>query len=328
MLSGVAYHATYAFIPDVGPWFPVQAVSTASGFSTLAGMVHAVRMPVFFALSGFFAALLLAKRPQTFLKDRARRLLVPFIVGVPLSMAADVLIRRASLAQGTMHPAFVDQGEWLLRPLHLWFLELLFLFCAAAVVLRRLKWSVPLPRVPEVSLLWALVTFGAASLLGPAEPARSLVPSLASVLAYAPFFAFGWSVFGADATALRTRAVPYLALALLLCGFVFTQPLQWTTTGHALEALAAWLMVLGVMGWGVSAPSASKPGFVVESAYWVYLVHHPLVQLGQVLVARQSWPAFVSYSVVVAATLALSFGTFLLVRRTPLGPWLGASRTR
>ena len=50
-------------------------------------------------------------------------------------------------------------------------------------------------------------------------------------------------------------------------------------------------------------------------------------QRGQVLVAKQSWPAWVGYLVVVASAFVISFGTFFfIVRRTALAPWLGAKR--
>lgn len=331
MLLGLVYHSTYAFMPDVGPWFPVQAEATWSGFSIIAGVIHAVRMPVFFTLSGFFAALVLQRRGDGFLKDRAKRLLVPFFVALPISFVADVFIRRASLAQGTMNPDFAGQGEWLFRPLHLWFLENLFVFCLCGWLLSKTKLTVRLDgalRVPEVLVLSSVLTAASVLLFGEPQPAFSFVPSLSSVVFFAPFFAFGWLLHQSQhATGVLQRRGWWMSLAsLALCLFVFSRPLQWQWQGQVLAAVAAWLMVLGVIGPALR-PGSRPPGVLVQSAYWVYLVHHPLVQGGQVLVAKQPWPAWVGYLVVVGGAFLISFGTFFfIVRRTPLAPWLGARR--
>ncbi|MBL8934425.1 MAG: acyltransferase family protein, partial [Archangium sp.] len=275
MLLGLVYHSTYAFMPDVGPWFPVQAEATWSGFSLVAGVIHAVRMPVFFTLSGFFAALVLQRRGDGFLKDRAKRLLVPFFVALPISIVTDVLIRRASLAQGTMHHAFAGQGEWLFRPLHLWFLEYLFLFCLGGWLLSKTRLVVRLDsalRVPEVLVLASGLTAASVLMFGEPQPAFSFVPSSNSVGYFAPFFAFGWLLHQSHhATAVLQRRGWWLAVAsLALCLFVFSRPLQWQWQGQVLAAVAAWSMVLGVIGPALR-PGSKPPGVLVQSAYWVYL---------------------------------------------------------
>ncbi|MDX2013201.1 MAG: acyltransferase family protein [Myxococcaceae bacterium] len=331
MLLGVVYHATYAFIPDVGPWFPVQARATSTVFVAVAGVIHAVRMPVFFALSGFFAALVLDKRGAGFLGDRFRRLMVPFFVATPLSVMADTAIRRLALREGVMDARYDVQGDWVLRPLHLWFLEYLFLFCLAAWLLSKTRLTARLDglfaRAPEVLVAGGLLTFGAQHFVGEPQPAFSFAPQVASLLAFGPFFALGWALHRARTStdALTRRAWPMVLAALVTCLVVFTRPLQWQPPGQALAAVAAWLMTLGVMGLALR-PGSRSPGLLVQSAYWVYLVHHPLVQLGQVLVARREWPVWLSYGAVVLGTFAVSFGSYaLVVRHTPLAGWLGSA---
>ena len=331
MLLGVAYHATYAFVPDIGRWFPVQADATWSGFSVVAAVLHAVRMPVFFTLSGFFAALVMERRGAAFLRDRFKRLMVPFFVALPVTVVADVFLRRASLAQHTMDAAYAGQGEWLFRPLHLWFLEYLFVFCVLAWLLDATRVTVRLHAVlktPEVLLLGSAATAASVLVFGEPQPAFSFMPSLSAVTYFAPFFGLGWALYRSrDATTVLQRRGWWMAPAsFALCLVVFTRPLQWQPMGQVLAAVAAWLMVLGVMG-PAMRPGARPPGALVQSAYWVYLVHHPLVFLGQVLVAKQAWPAWVAYGVVVLGVFLVSFGSFMLVVRfTPVAPWVGAKR--
>jgi glucans biosynthesis protein C len=333
MLLGVAYHATYAFMPDIGRWYPVQADATWNGFAVIAAVLHAVRMPVFFAVSGFFARLVLDKRGRGFLADRFQRLVVPFLVAVPLSVVSDVAIRRLSAARGVLNPGYPGQAEVLWRPLHLWFLEYAFLFCVVAWVLRGLsaqRWFDALVKVPEAMLLGSLATAATVHVFKEPQPAFSFLPQPGAVLYFGLFFGFGFGLYGAgDATLALKRRGWWMALtSVAVCMFVFTRPLQWQPSGQTLAALAAWLMVLGVLGPALKK-GTREVGALVQSAYWVYLVHHPLVQLGQVLVAHEAWPAPVGYLVVVGGVFAVSFGSWLLVvRHTPLGPFLGGVKRR
>jgi len=333
MLLGVAYHGTYAFMPDIGRWYPVQADATWVGFPVVAAVLHAVRMPVFFAVSGFFARLVLDKRGQGFLADRCRRLVVPFLVAVPLSVLSDTAIRRLSAARGVLNPEYPGQAEVLFRPLHLWFLEYAFLFCVAAWGLRSLaaqRRFDALVKVPEVVLLGSLATAATVWVFDEPQPAFSFLPQPGSVLYFGLFFGFGFGLSGAgDATlALRRRGWWMAVAAIVVCVYVFSRPLQWQPAGQALAALAAWLMVLGVLGPALTR-GTGEAGALVQSAYWVYLVHHPLVQLGQVLVAHQPWPVPVGYLVVVVGVFAVSFGSWVLVvQHSPLGPFLGGLKRR
>ena len=62
MLLGVAYHASIAFIPGIGHWYPVADVSATEGVRVLSDTLHAFRMELFFVLAGFFGHLLAEKR--------------------------------------------------------------------------------------------------------------------------------------------------------------------------------------------------------------------------------------------------------------------------
>jgi glucans biosynthesis protein C len=219
------------------------------------------------------------------------------------------------------------------RPLHLWFLEYAFLFCVVAWVLRGLagqRWFDALVKVPEVLLLGSVATAATVHLFEGPQPAFSFLPQPGALLYFGLFFFLGFGLSGAgDATQTLQRRGWWMAVAsTALCLVVFTRPLQWQPSGQALAALAAWLMVLGVLGPALTTGSR-EAGVLVQSAYWVYLVHHPLVQLGQVLVANQPWPAPVGYLVVVGGVFAVSFGSWVLVvQHTPLGPILGRVKRR
>ncbi|HMK02375.1 MAG TPA: hypothetical protein VK552_23890, partial [Reyranella sp.] len=59
MFLGIYLHATVAYSPVGGwPYKPAQ-LTTALDFSV--GLIHVFRMPVFYVMAGFFAALLLQR---------------------------------------------------------------------------------------------------------------------------------------------------------------------------------------------------------------------------------------------------------------------------
>lgn len=337
MLLGVCYHAAYPYVPDVGRWYFVTDVSSSSVFVTVVGVLHSFRMQLFFALSGFFAHLVLERRGlRGFLVDRSRRLVIPFAVALPITVFADVATRRWAKAAGVMSPDFAAQDGFRVLPMHLWFLEYLFLFCLAAWALTRVglegraasRTLAKLLTLPEVLLVLSVPLGLGLVRFEELRPAASFLPEPHAFLHYGLFFALGWLLWPArEAVDTLVRRGWWMAVAgLALTFFVFTRHLQWEPLGHFLAGVVPVAATLGCLGLAFRVPPATRPAlrFLVESSYWVYLVHYPVVLALQVLLARAAWPAVPKYLVVVAVTFGFAFATFrLLVYRSPLGPWLG-----
>lgn len=330
MLLGLAYHATTAYLPGVGPWYFVADPPGEEGLRVLAGVLHAVRMPVFFALAGYFAHLGLSRRtPLAFARERTRRLLAPFAVALPLTWAADLGVRRWSAAWGLMDPAYAPGTAPRWAPLHLWFLELLLVLALLAAALAR---AAPVARWPR-HRAWPWAVAAVAGGLGAAlaashgdfRPDLSLWPDPPSLALYGGFFAFGLALGaapGALPAAARWAWAPGLALALA----VHTRHLQWEPAGAALDVAAAWLVTVGALAAALALGPRELPWArpLVEAAYWVYLVHYPLVGALQVALAPAALPAGFTYLLVVAAALLASFASYRWwVRGTRLAPWVG-----
>ena len=339
MLLGLAYHATYAYVPDVGPWYPVADPSPSAFFSTLAGVLHAFRMHVFFAIAGFFSHLVIERRgPKGFLADRARRLLGPFAVAVPITWGADVAARVLSHRAGLMDEAysFGTAPRWI--PLHLWFLQYLFLFCAVAAALSWAQVRLPtqaLRRVlayPETLVLLAVPTGALLAVFGEPRPDASFVPEAGTFAVMGLFYGFGYLLWAArDAVGVLAQRGPWMALGGLCVAFwLYTRPLQWEPLGRALSGAIAWLVTLGALG--AAFRVMTKGGAqrhpllrtLVDASYWVYLVHYPLVQVLQVVVAGLPVWTGIKYLLVVVGAFSVALVTyFLVVRDTWLMPYLG-----
>lgn len=339
MLLGLAYHATYAWLPDVAPWYFLADATPVPWLVTVTGTLHAFRMQLFFALSGFFSHLVLERRgPGGFLRDRARRLVVPCAVALPVVWWADHALRSEALARGLMAASYTPQAAWRFTPGHLWFLVYLFAFCALAWLAARAGrggGALLRPLVARPLALLLLVTVPTSLLLlGHPEPRpdAQLWPMPLEALHYGLFFAVGWLLWPVrEELSPLTRVAPgFAAAGVALALAVFGGPLQWRPLGHALSGAVAWLLTLGGFGLALRGPDGERPvvRFLVESSYWVYLAHYPVVLGLQLAFAQVSWPGALEYGATVLGTAALTFLTFVVVvRPTPLGPWLGVKRT-
>src|SRR5262249_50305681 len=143
MLLGVYLHAMVAY-SDRGSW-PWKDGTTTGIFDISLGLIHLFRMPMFYVMAGFFSALL-PERPggAGFVPHppgRCRLALVPFVAGwaVLFPLVKALALTGESLGEVALMPsrfaAFFSSGAvWdRLDPMHLWFLEYLLIFYAAAL---------------------------------------------------------------------------------------------------------------------------------------------------------------------------------------------------
>ena len=214
---------------------------------------------------------------------------------------------------------------------HLWFLWLLMLLVtgfAAAVKLglsptgRGIWWIPAFSLVPQ----WLMSGIGPDLWMG-------LLPPPHMVLYYGSFFWFGAAVFARNgmATSLGSRWKILLPLGL----FVFL-PAAFVTLGDrvtstVVQASAAWLITLGIIG--IFRRYCSALGFWAQwfsdSTYWLYLAHFPLVVAAQLLVAGWVAPVLLKFllvNAVVVFLLLVSYQGF--VRYTWLGTLLNGPRRR
>jgi hypothetical protein len=97
----------------------------------------------------------------------------------------------------------------------------------------------------------------------------------------------------------------------------------------AVMALAIYASTFAVLSLALRFASGYSAGrrYLADASYWVYIVHLPLVMVGQILVINQTWPWFVKLGVVIVGTMAVSMLSYeLLVRHTFFGRWLNGRR--
>ena len=286
-------------------------------FAAADSMIYLFHMPLFFVLAGMpFPRSAAKTSPRGFLRTRGARLLAPMLIWTYLFLALRALAGPAANSP----VGFADLLRWPLPPYeHLWFLWALFLIQAASFA------GFALSR----ALGWAMLAVLAAA--GPAALALRLVPLEAlpiveNALLHMPFFALGAFVGVPLLAGLWRPWIGWVGLAVFaLClADAGLAPRAEGLRAHFLMALAAALgLILAIRG---SALGRSRWAAALgRASLFVYLAH--TVFSGAVRIALLQAgiedPAL-HLALGVAAGLAGPMLLAPLLRRTPLGPALGA----
>ena len=247
---------------------------------------------------------------------------------------------------------------------HLWFLWVLLILYVAMLVLRAPfvmadrdgrwgrfvdrvtgaligPWTPALMAAPLAVAFWLVPNW--TPFFGIPTPDKGLVPNPVALTAFGTAFGLGflldrrrdllvrierlWPVFTVVALGVGTGA-------LVLAGGPVPQLTPVTDPElkaplAAVMALAVFASTLAVLSLALRFASGySAVGrYLADSSYWVYIVHLPLVMVGQILVVNETWPWFVKFGVVIGGTMAISLLTYeLLVRHSFVGGWLNGRR--
>lgn len=249
LIMGVFFHGLISFIPsDEQIWLVADEQSSPVG-SVLYFVLHNFRMTTFFFIAGLFAHMSFHRRGAwAFLKDRFRRLGIPFLVGWPIMTALFIGLFIWSLKvqfDGVLPepPEDGEMGPPGLSLTHLWFLYVLLLFCCAVLFLRvpvvlldrseRLRAGLDkgLGKIVKTPLIVLFLALPSALLLpayedwmpwfGLPTPDIGFIPNSAAAAAYFTSFAFGWLLHrqvDVLETFRRTWAL-YLVVAIALSAY-------------------------------------------------------------------------------------------------------------
>ena len=340
MWLGIVLHveAIYATQHLPNAWRDEQRTLVAD---VVVSSIHAFRMPAFFILGGFFAALLARSRgPDGLLRHRLLRLGLPFALFWPplwlaSGLAALFFMNRMVLHRWGLDPGVLPELPILGGPntIHLWFLWMLLWLCVFTAALWRLPraWFAPaeaalawLARQP-----WACVALALPLLLASAaypnavlQPAGAFLPEWNEWLYYGSFFVFGLMLHGrqAELFARFQRHWAGYAVAGLACYLIaFAVALRQGPAlliGYSYHCIA-WLWSFAAIGLALRWLSSRQAvlGYLADSAYWVYLVHYPLTILFGALLFEQSLPAAAKIALNITATTLVCLGSYALFVR-------------
>lgn len=361
MTLGVFFHAALAYSPALhGVWFSADQVNSPI-MDHLVAFTHQFRMPLFFVIAGFFAALLVERRGTGgMLKNRSLRVLLPFVIFWPLVTLGIILPIGWALTQ-VQNPSPLLQFIAVMQnqpdapqppptAAHLWFLYYLMFFYLLTWVARTLlpvKLGEKLLHLHPLVLVWVLPLFllpalALARLPFPAPD--SFLPQLWALLFFGSFFAFGYLLHRSSSLVdYFARRWHWLILAGLLAYIPFHafspaqvgfEPanLSWLEKLMLMLSTAAMSVWLSLAGLAFARTCLNQRSgfmrFLSDASYWIYIVHLPILLAIQYWSLDQSGGWLYKYTLSVSLTLLICVVSYLLlVRWTPLG-WMLNGRRR
>ena len=359
MLAGVVFHAALAYSPLMHPIWPLADAGRSIAVDAVAWFLHLFRMPLFFVVAGFFAALLVARRGMAGLfRNRAARVLLPLVLFLPLvlismhwlTMQAVANVAHPSPALAWMRGWIEQHGALPSLPgwAHLWFLFYLLLFTvltwvASSLGLRSLGQRIAaLPPLALILLFPIPLTLALAGTTAPWPAPEFVLPSLWAMAFFGLYFALGYQLFQRHEILDRMRPWSMLLLvgavlgyALLFHstdGFALTRPKTLQHAMHAaLEAYAGLWMTLWCLLAGKRWLDRRSPAMrlLADASYWTYLVHLPLLFAIQYRLLDVQLHWMTKFAIAVLATFALSFVSYrLVVRHTLMGRLLNGKHAK
>ncbi|HNP24975.1 MAG TPA: acyltransferase family protein [Panacibacter sp.] len=357
MLLGIVLHTgiTYTVIDYTPAWILKDPVSQSLFFDVLSGFIHSFRMPVFFVAAGFFGALLFYKKgPKAMLANRFKRIVLPFIAGIlviyPMVFFAFAFTGEAfSGNPGALQDAWqlIVSGAFIptIGVIHLWFLYFLAMFAVLAWALGmlfrkstaftnsvnsacRFVLQRPLLRLAVliVPYFFCLVWMGLPGIF--TNLSWKVDPATFSV--YFLFFGCGWMIY-------KTNSLSYLAggtwwqLVLATVLFFGTNVYQWPKEAWVLTvqqlstAVSGTLFIFGFLALFLRYFNHYAPrlSYLMDAAYWVYIIHLPIAGLLPGIMA--AWPisVFAKFGISFTLTTILSLASYhYLVRGSFIGMFL------
>ena len=354
MFLGIYLHAVVAFSPNGGwPWRQAELTRTLDWSISI---IHVFRMPIFYAMAGFFAALLLQRYGfQRAAWNRFVRIVVPFVVG--WIIVWPMVMFLAGLGYFGLERTLLGFSSGRIfnyaHPMHLWFLEyliVLYILAAAVVVVVPLVLSQSardmvlqgfraVVRSPWAPLVLAVPSF-AAQLMMPnpwIEDPPGFIPVFRIIVVYAIPFAFGWLLFLSKdlLDVLIRRAWLYAALAVVASVaylYSYGLPVDREVKFYlirAVHSLDMWLLILGVAGLFLRYLSdhSAYRRYLCDSSYFLYIAHMPVILGFQLLLRDVGLPPLAKIAVVLVATIAVLMPVYRWgVRPTFVGAVLNGRR--
>jgi hypothetical protein len=285
---------------------------------------------------------------------------VPLIVGLPILFFCVLLVLTwiANLQGRPQVPFSLSSLSTFTIPLiHLWFLYLLLIFYSigllARAILGRFAWlKTALDRGFSVLLRSWLPIIGLPLILalylfpnwlywfGIPTPDTGLYPNVPALIGYGSAFIFGYGLHRqiGSLEMLKKRWAINLFLALgssVACFFVFGTTPVFTPPSDkllvaALYSLTGWSWTLALISLALQVFSSfnAQRRYFSDTAYWIYLIHLPLVMALQTLLSNFEWTWLIKFPLIVLATIGLTVLTYqLLVRHSFIGLVLNGKRT-
>lgn len=368
MLLGLVIHCgiTYGARNYGDAWILKDPHNTNVLFDVIVGFIHTFRMPVFFVVSGFLAAMLFIERgPGPMISNRLKRVILPFSLGLLILYPAvgiafnyfNLVVAGSTSTNSAAISKFFKEFAWAnLTTVHLWFLYYLAMFCilgwavslASQKFLSKLNLSIrslfaAMFSTKLAPVLFALVTYLLLCLEGhdyiDTPLAFAVDPKV--FLIYAYFFGFGWLLYHhkenlnrfkkGDSLFLAAGFVLFFVQATIDIKYPEMEANKMVYALAAMDAITVWLLTFGMIGMFLRFFNkySARARYISDASYWIYLIHLPTAVYFQSILIPVDLNPFIKFLIVISATLVVTLVTYnFLVRNTFIGKFLNGRKYR
>lgn len=324
---------------------------------TIFWFVHVFRLPLFFAMSGFFLCFLLGHQGLArTARNRTVRIALPLAIGLVTLMPL-MLFAAQQTGTAIAEPGQAPTGSpFSFEPGFLWFLWYLLIIDAIAVaayllapralsaagrsfrdLLARPVSGIALLAVPTALALWPEPGWMAIA------DAKSFAPDPPVMAYYGLFFALGATLCAhrdlvENISRSAWRWARCALIAIVPAAALFTlhnSPHGEASLVHGAAlltyAVATWTSVIALIGLAGRYLTRARPRlrYIADSSYWIYLSHMPAMVLVVALVGAMGLATAPQFIIVTIGSLAFSMATYpLFVRHTAIGRLLNGPRER
>ncbi len=285
--------------------------------STLIVLVNPWMMPLLFVIAGISAKYSLQKRsPSQFLRERFRRLMIPFLIGLILLIPLQTLMARKyffgytggiieNICYFFTHVSDFSGNDGCFSPGHLWFLLYLFIISLIALVIihyMNLKqWSDKLRKLSFYQIILLFIPIWLFYYLGNIGGY--------SLGKYLILYLIGYYILSEDeilscCKEKRNYLMIMFAAGEIILGVLFY---RFSYYGDGLVHLVGWLGVLACMTMAqrIQYHPGKSIGFFNRQSFSIYYYHMPILIIWAyiVLTYLSAWNLSV---------LLILFGSFLL----------------
>ncbi len=362
MTLGIFLHGSIAYKQGYhyGNWI-FDKESSAWFFDWLYWWINSFRMQTFFLLAGFFARVLINKTGLVeFSMNRLKRiglvLLISYFTILPLTLAPYLLVVDFSGSDGWQQLLDFLGRFYTLRAhsgfMHLWFLQHLLvyygIFISTLYIFNKLNTKL-IERPARIGLKlnafsFLLISTGLLGILSlffktslPSIWTGFIIP-IPQLAYYLFFFVLGWllenrrELFSSFTGTYKSFVVAGTCLNFVVLFFLNSELKVLPVVGlKFLFALQTMLLIVGFIGLFNAKFMSPKPfwKYVADAAYWVYLIHMPIVLTTQLLLLNSPVPGLLRFPIVILTALVISFGTYhLFIRYTWVGTLLNGARAK
>ena len=283
-------------------------------------------MPCMFVAAGTSAKFALKKRDErTFIKERAKKLLIPFVAYLvlvgPFASALSFKVENLDKVFSKL-PSFVVALIRIVSGMGpAWFLIQLFLISLVFLLIRKLDKYQKLLRLGSKANITVLLLLYFPVLLS----AQFLYVSLTfRNILYLFMFLLGYFVFSQD-RAIETLKIYALALFFAGLGAVQTYfcwgKVYQTVVNDWLVMLYTWVMILAVFACFARYFDRHTNFTVAMSglSFGIYLFHYvPMIYIAYFLDTKLSLPYLLNYIITFAGALAAAVLLTVIVKKTPV----------